>query len=52
MTFWFFILGIPLTAFGALALVRPDIVAQLLVRFPPCAVRRGPLRVRLARNRV
>ena len=34
MTFWFFILGIPLTAFGALALVRPNMVAQFLVRFP------------------
>ncbi len=34
MTFWFFILGIPLVAFGVLALVRPGLAAQFLVRFP------------------
>ena len=34
MTFWFFVLGIPLASFGFLAIAKPDIIAKFLVRFP------------------
>jgi hypothetical protein len=34
MTFWFFLLGIPLTALGFFAVVRPSLAAKALVAFP------------------
>lgn len=34
MTFWFFILGIPLAAFGLFAAFRPSVAATALVAFP------------------
>ena len=38
MAFWFFILGIPLAAFGFAALAKPDMVSRFLVRFPRCTL--------------
>jgi hypothetical protein len=34
MTFWFFLLGIPLAALGFFAVVRPSLAAKALVAFP------------------
>ena len=34
MTFWFFVLGLPLALFGAFALVRPAAASRFLVAFP------------------
>ena len=34
MTFWFFVLGLPLALFGAFALARPAAAARFLVAFP------------------
>ncbi len=34
MTFWFFILGIPVSVFGFVALAAPGVVSRFLVRFP------------------
>lgn len=36
LTFWFFVLGIPLALGGLFTLVRPDLAARLLVGFPRC----------------
>ena len=34
MIFWFFLLGIPLTALGIIAVVRPSLAATAMVAFP------------------
>ena len=34
MTFWFILLGVPLSAYGLFALLKPDTAARFLVKFP------------------